>query len=173
MNEYDQFTVKFAELILRVRKIRGEILDEVIFIEFVIDLIILKYFCESSSKIELFQATLLNQEYISLDSKIKTFKNLDLGKKFQKHVIALSSDLRKAKEIRNYFAHRMLDNSDEAVNSSQLRLIYYKKGKRKYDPINEDYLKEKLNWLKDLRAKLLVILTNADFARSSNIDIRV
>lgn len=173
MVEYDQFTVKFARLILRVREIRGQILDEVIFIEFVIDLIILKYFCESSSKIELFQATLLNQEYISLDSKIKTFKNLNLGKKYQKHVVNLFSDLRKAKEIRNYFAHRMLDNSEEAVNNSQLRLIYYEKGKRKYDSISEDYLKEKLNWLRDLRTKLVVLLMNADFARSSEIDIKV
>ena len=57
MKDYDNFTIKFAQLILKARDMRGKILDEVVFIEFILDLIILKYFCESTSKIELFQAT--------------------------------------------------------------------------------------------------------------------
>lgn len=171
MKDYDQFTIKFALLIGKIRQVRGEILDEVIFIEFILDLIILKYFCESTSKIGLFQATLLNQEYISLESKIKTFKNLKLGNKYEKTMKDVSLELNRVREMRNSLAHRMIDNSDEAVNSGQLRLVYYEKGIKKYQEIKEEYLKENLKKLEDIKAKLLVILMNADFSRSTEIDI--
>lgn len=173
MKSYNQFTIRFAGLILKVREIRGKILDEVIFTESILDLIILKYFCESSYKIGLFQATLLNQEYISLDSKIKTFKNLNFGEKFKPIIKELSSELNKAREVRNNLAHRMIDNSNEAVSNGELRLTYYEKGRRKYQPIKEKYLEDTLRDLENLKAKLLVVLMNADFKRSSEIDILV
>lgn len=173
MTEYNQFTIQFAQLILKIRDIRGKILDEVIFLEYALDLIILKYFCESTAKIELFQALLLNQGYFTLDSKITTFENLKLGDKYVKLVASLGINLRKAKNIRNYFAHHMIDNSEEAVLNKQLRLVYFERGKRKYRSINEEYLKQKLDWLLNIRTDLLVILMNADFSRSSDIDISV
>lgn len=173
MADYDQFTIKFARLILKVQEIRGKILDEVIFIEFILDLIILKYFCESTSKIGLFQATLLNQEYITLDSKMRTFKNLKLGIKYENIIKELGSKLNNAREMRNNLAHRMIDNSEEAVDSGELRLIYYEKGKRKYQQIAEKYLQDNLKDLQKLKTDLLVILMNADFGRSSEIDISI
>jgi hypothetical protein len=173
MTDYDSFTIKFAKLISRARDIRGKILDDVIFVEYVLDLIILKYFCESTPKIELFQATLLNQKYIPLDSKIKIFKNLDLGQKYSKTIKELGVDLDKAREIRNELAHRMIDNSEEAVNNQYLRLVYYEKGKRKYQQIDEKYLERNLEWLGDVKAKLAVLLTIGDFKRFSTIDIEV
>lgn len=173
MADYNEFTIKFARLINQAESIRGRILDQVIFLEYILDLIILKYFCESSSKMELFQATLLNQEYISLESKIKTFKNLDLGMKGKYSTKALAKELQKAREERNYFAHRMIDNSTEAIQDGRLRLVYYQGGKKKFQQIDEKYLQEKLKWLKDLRTTLAVLFTNANFSRSSDIDISV
>lgn len=169
----DLFIIRFARLISKAQEIRGKILDEVIFIEFILDLIILKYFCESTSKIGLFQATLLNQEYVSLDSKIKTFKNLKLGIKYVNIIKESGSKLNDSREMRNSLAHRMIDNSNEAVNNGELRLIYYEKGKRKYQQIGEEYLQNNLKNLKNLKTDLLVILMNADFGRSSKIDISV
>lgn len=173
MADYDQFIVKFARLMLKVQEVRGKILDEVIFIEFILDLIILKYFCESTSKIGLFQATLLNQEYVSFDSKIRTFKNLKLGRKYEDVIKTLGSKLNKTRKIRNSLAHRMIDSSEEAVNSGKLRLIYYEKGKKKYQQIEEKYLENNLKDLKYFVTDLLAVLNNADFGRSSKIDISV
>lgn len=175
MAEYSEFTVKFAQLILRIQGIRGKVLDEVIFIEFILDLIVIKYFCESTSKVGLFQATLLNQSYypFPLNAKIKTFRSLNLGDKFKSVMKEIGSNLEKAKDMRNELAHRMIDNSDEAVHAGLLRLVYYEGGERKYQSISEEELKQNLELLEDVKVKLLVLLMNADFSRESKIDINI
>lgn len=170
--EYDLFTIKFAQLIRKAQEMRGKILDDVIFIEFILDLIILKYFCESTSKIELFQATLLNQEYISLESKIRTFKNLNFGDKWSKIAKRIGSELDKIREKRNQLAHRMIDNSDEAVNDGQLRFMYYKSGKRQYQEIKEESLKNDLEILENAKTDLLILFSDGDFFRSSEINLK-
>lgn len=173
MTDYNKITINMALLIGKAQEMRGKILDDVIFIEFILDLIILKYFCESSSKIELFQGTLLNQEYISLNSKIKTFKNLNLGYHCKETIKELGSSLKKVREKRNELAHRMIDSTEEAIKSGQLRFIYYEGGKRKYQPIPEDSLKQDLDRLNEIKSKLFDLLRNGNFARASEIDIIV
>lgn len=175
MTDHSEFTVKFARLILKVREIRGKVLDEAIFIEFILDLIIIKYFCESTSKIGLFQATLLNQAYFPfpLSAKINTFKTLNLGDKCKSVIKELSSDLGKAKDMRNQLAHRMIDNSDEAIDEELLRLVYYEGGIRKYQSISEEELKQKLKLLEKVKITLLHLLMEGDFSRESKINIDV
>lgn len=171
--EYDLFTIKFGRLIIKAEEIRGKILDRVIFIEFILDLIILKYFCESTRKIELFQATLLNQEYISLESKIRTFNNLSFGDEWSTIVKKLRSNLGKIKDIRNHLAHRMIDNSEDAIAQGKLRLIYYKHGKIQHQEIEERFLENQLKILEVTKIDLLQLFSEGNFYRTSEIEIKI
>lgn len=171
MKDYAEFTIKFAQIIQKARKLRGDFLDEVVFIEFILDLIILKYFCESAEKIEKFQATLLNSDYFPFQSKIKTFNNLSFGDKLSDVKKNLGSMLEEVRKIRNELAHRMIDSSDEAVKNCQLRFVYYKGGKRKIQEFEEDFLQKNLELLEKAKVDLLILLTEGDFSRKSAMEI--
>lgn len=129
------------------KEIRGRFLDQAIPIEMLIDDIISWHFCPEDTRQSLFFS--LVSPKLTFSTKIQILKTIlqlrypDLLKEYPK----LIGEIKELKNLRNKFAHSMLDASEEFLEKGyddRIRLIFYKKGKKKYLVVKVDDILERL-----------------------------
>ena len=103
-----------VELQLTAYKYRGQIINDLIHLERLIDESISRHFCsDAEKKTELMELILCN-ERISFHSKIQVFQYIfDKHKKeFVSNNLNIFSDIKKLNDERNIIAHYLLDTSE-------------------------------------------------------------
>lgn len=94
---------------------RGQIINDLIYLERLIDETISRHFCNDIEKRKEFFELIIANERMSFNSKIQVFEYL--FRKYQKNFIsnfpAVFSDIKKLNEERNIVAHYLLDTSDD------------------------------------------------------------
>lgn len=153
------------------KEIRGRFLDQAIPIEMLIDDIISWHFCPEETRRSLFFSLVTPK--LTFSTKIKILKTIlelrypDLLKEYLK----LMGEIEKIKNLRNKFAHSMLDASEEFLEKGyddRIRLIFYKKGEKKYLVVKVDDIWERLKTC----SRVLLALVNIQKGVSQRVQVK-
>lgn len=122
-NEVNFILEKDKEL----KRLRGEIIEKVVYLEKLMNYIIASYFCKEQTK-QIFMEHVLEKEHFTFSEKCKLFHELQIHKPSQlkNKYNGYSGKLMKINEIRNAFAHGFLQHEKEGVN-----IWYTKNGTKK------------------------------------------
>lgn len=124
---------KIKQLLISVIDLRGAIINDVIFLERVIDDFIANYFCTDTIKRdELMELVLTNERY-ALGSKIEVMVRI-LKKhypEFYKEYPNIKGELDFISEKRNVLAHVLLDTTNEGIENEIMGFIRFKNAKER------------------------------------------
>ena len=124
---------KIKELLISVIDLRGAIINDVIFLERVIDDFIANYFCSDPVKRdELMELVLTNERY-SLSSKIEVMVRIIKlhYKEFFNQYPNIKGELDFISEKRNVLAHVLLDTTNEGIENEVMGFIRFKNAKER------------------------------------------
>ena len=143
---------ELTEIIIRVSNLRGQVISRVSTVEMLMNIFLVRYFCEQKDKERDLLETVFATNKITYDSKRDIICALLKKDRFSKfaHKKQLNDDLQTIGEDRNVFAHYIINNTDDGLGLFRKGLISFIKFKNYSQPKNytEDDLKvleEKLN----------------------------
>ena len=141
-------------------KRRGEIIEEFTYVEMVMDIIISRFFCDTTDKTNEFTSVFLSIVDFSKKKEV-IYYILECNKEFLKKNSSIKSDMDKINSTRNIFAHKYLAIHDENIKSQKLGYIKFKNGKATEVEITNDYFEDQLNLIEkvtDILTELSIIV---------------
>lgn len=137
-----EMTERMHKLLRRAGKMRGEFVDQAIWVDTLLSEIIALHLCPDKRRKQFLFSTLLGGQGVGL--RVKTDVFIELLRDFCPDVLEkhpkLRADLRKVAEFRNKLAHHQLDTSEERLQhpiGDSLYLVTWRRGKETFYEITK------------------------------------
>lgn len=157
---------KYKKVVDLSIKRRGQIIEEFTFVEMTMDIIISRYFCDTTDKTNEFTSVLLSIVDFGKKKEVINYI-LECNKEFLKKHSSIKTDMDDLNSTRNIFAHKYLAMFDDNMKAQKLCYIKFKNGKPTEVEITKDYFENKLKLIEKVKT---VLSDLSDIVRARTIN---